>query len=327
MKPRPQVSVVVLPGTLTYTYAAIQEVFGVDYSRRFGSWYDLRLCGLEPGPVALDSGLTAHATHGLEGLYSADLVIVPGWRARPEECPPTPLLRAVRHAYANGARIMSVCSGAFVLGFAGLLNGRRSTTHWAHADQLQLLFPRTKVDPRALFVDDGRVFTSAGMSAAVDLALHVVRQDFGAQAASDLSRWLVLSGYRPGGQAQFVDSPLMTLPDDPVKTLLEWMRENLDKPLSVPDLAERLHVSPRTLTRRFGAATGMTPHQWLIRERLLQVQCLLETTDESVDRIARRCGFPSAATMRHLFRRQLGTTPQAYRTCFRARQSGEAEAC
>ena len=327
MTRRPQVAVVVLPGTLTYTFAAVQEVFGVDYSARFGSWYDFRLCGLEPGPVRLDSGLTADATYGLEGIYTADIVIVPGWRSRPEDCPPTPLLRALRLAYANGARVMSVCSGAFMLGFAGLLNGRRSTTHWAHADQLQELFPRTDVDPRALFVDDGRVSTSAGMSAAVDLALHVVRQDFGAQAASDLARWLVLSGYRPGGQAQFVDTPLMTLPDDPVKTLLEWMRENLDKPLSVPDLASRLHVSPRTLTRRFSAATGLTPHQWLIRERLLLVQCLLERTDESVDRIARRCGFPSAATMRHLFRRELGSTPQTYRSTFRDRQAAEAEAC
>ena len=323
---RPQVSVVVHPGTLTYTYAVVQEVFGVDYSERFGSWYDMRTCGLEPGPVQLDSGLTCQATHGLEGLYSADLVIVPGWRGRLDEIPPTPLLRALRHAYANGARVMSVCSGAFALGFAGLLNGRRSTTHWAHAEQLQALFPRTEVDSRALFVDDGRVATSAGMSAAVDLALHIVRQDFGAQAASDLARWLVLSGYRPGGQAQFVDFPLMALPDDPVKTLLEWMRENLERQLSVPDLAARLHVSPRTLTRRFSAATGMTPHQWLIRERLLAVQCMLETTDESVDRIARRCGFPSAATMRQLFRRQLGTTPQGYRSAFRARRSGEARA-
>jgi transcriptional regulator GlxA family with amidase domain len=319
------VAVAVVSGTAPFELATAVEVFGSDRSYLTPDWYSFKLCAAEPGPLHVQGGLLVETPYGIDDLVTADTVIVPAAGEQPEEH--GPLLEALRTAYKRGARIASICTGAYILAEAGLLDGRRATTHWAWAGDFAERYPAVDVDPNVLYVEDGRLFTSAGTAAGIDLCLHLVRQDLGTDIANAVARRMVVPPHRDGGQAQFVDAPLMTLPDDPVKTLLEWMRENLDKPLSVPDLAARLHVSPRTLTRRFSAATGLTPHQWLIRERLLLVQSLLERTDESVDRIARRCGFPSAATMRHLFRRELGSTPQTYRSAFRARQAAEAEAC
>ncbi|MFB9542381.1 GlxA family transcriptional regulator [Micromonospora sagamiensis] len=311
------VAMLAYPGGGSFDYVTVNEVFGVDYSHRFGSWYRTRACGLTPGPVELDGGVIVQAGCGLDEAERADLVVVPGW-TREHEVPPRELLATLRGAYRRGARIMSICTGAFVLGHAGLLDGRRVTTHWAMAPLLASLFPAATVEPRALFVDDRRVLTAAGMSAGMDLALHVVRGDFGADAAAALARRLVLAGYRSGGQAQFVDAPLGPEPDDPLPDLLDWLRQHLDQRWSLGSLGARVHMSPRTLSRRFHRLTGMSPHQWLLRERILAAQRLLESGDEPVAQIAVRTGMGSAGNLRHSFRRELGVSPQAYRTSFRA---------
>lgn len=314
----PRVAMLAYRGAGSFDYVTVNEIFGVDYSERFGDWYRTRACALTPGAITLDdSGVVVEATHGLDYAVAADLVVVPGWNGE-HEVPPAPLLAALRQAYAAGARIMSVCTGAFILGHAGLLDHRRATTHWSTAPLLASLFPAARVEPRALFVEDRRVLTAAGMSAGMDLALHVVRGDFGADAAATLARRLVLAGYRGGGQAQFVDVPLMACPTDPLPDLLDWMREHLDLPHSLDSLAGRAHLSPRTLTRHFQRLVGTSPQQWLNRERVLAAQRLLETSDEPIDRIASATGFGSSASMRAVFHRELGTSPRAYRTTFRS---------
>ncbi|MFJ8577881.1 GlxA family transcriptional regulator [Micromonospora sp. NPDC093277] len=315
----PGVAMLAYPGAGSFDYVTVNEIFGVDYSDRFGSWYRARTCGLVPGPVDLDGGVTVQAAYGLDDAERADLLVVPGW-TREREVPPQALLATLRRAHRRGARIMSICTGAFVLGHAGLLDHRRVTTHWAMAPLLAELFPAAMVDPRALFVDDRRVLSAAGMSAGMDLALHVVRGDFGADAAAALARRLVLAGYRSGGQAQFVDSPLSPDPDDPLPDLLDWMRQHLAQRWSLDSLAARVHMSPRTLARRFQRLTGTSPHRWLVRERILAAQRLLETGEESVDQIAARTGIGSASNLRHSFRRELGVSPQTYRTTFRSRR-------
>lgn len=314
----PTVAMLAYPGAGSFDFVTVNEIFGVDYSARFGSWYRTRTCAAVPGQVELDGGVTVHAPYGLDAAEAADLLVVPGW-TKEHEVPPRPLLTTVRRAHDRGARVMSVCTGAFLLGHAGLLDHRRVTTHWSTAPLLASLFPAARVDPRALFVDDRGVLTAAGMSAGIDLALHVVRGDFGADAAAALARRLVLAGHRSGGQAQFVDVPLDPDPGDPVPELLDWMRRHLDQPWSLTALGARAHMSPRTLARRFHRLTGMSPHRWLTRERVLAAQRLLETGDDSVERIARRTGLGSAANLRQTFRRELGVSPQAYRARFRSR--------
>ncbi|MFC0506547.1 helix-turn-helix domain-containing protein [Micromonospora costi] len=314
----PAVAMLAYSGAGSFDYVTVNEVFGVDYSPRFGTWYRTRTCALTPGPVAFDATVTVHAPYGLDVAETADLVIVPGW-TRETETPPGALLTTLRRAHRRGARIMSICTGAFVLGHAGLLDHRRATTHWSMAPLLASLFPAATVDPRALFVDDRGILTAAGMSAGVDLALHVVRGDFGADVAAALARRMVLAGYRGGGQAQFVDVPLAPDPGDPLPGLLDWVRQHLDQRWSLTSLGERVHMSPRTLARHFQRLTGMSPHQWLTRERVLAAQRLLETGDEPIDRIAARTGIGSAANLRQTFRREVGVSPRAYRTRFRSR--------
>jgi AraC family transcriptional activator FtrA len=314
----PRVALLAYPGAGGFDYVTVNEIFGVDYSNRFGSWYQTRTCALSPGNVELDTGVSVHAPYSLDEAERADLVVVPGWTAE-HEVPPEPLLTTLRRAHQQGARIMSICTGAFILGHAGLLNHRRATTHWSTAELLASLFPAAQVDPRPLFVDDSGILTAAGMSAGMDLALHVVRGDFGADAAATLARRLVLAGYRSGGQAQFVDFLLNPDPDDPLPELLDWMRQHLDQRWSLRSLSARVHMSPRTLTRHFQRITGTTPHQWITRERLLTAQRLLEAGDEPIEKIAARTGMGSAANLRQTFRRELGIPPQVYRTTFRSR--------
>ncbi len=319
----PDVAMLAYTGAGSFDYVTVYEIFGVDYSARFGSWYRTRTCAPTPGSVQLDGMVTVHAPYGLDEAESADLLIVPGW-TKEHEVPPRPLLTALRRAHRRGARIMSICTGAFILGHAGLLDHRRATTHWAMAPLLAELFPAASVDPRALFIDDRGILTAAGMSAGIDLALHVVRADFGADAAAALARRLVLAGYRAGGQAQFVDVPLGQEPDDPLPELLDWMRQHLDQRCSLSSLGARVHMSPRTLARHFHRLTGMSPHRWLTRERVLAAQRLLEVSDESMERIAERTGIGSATNLRQMFHRELGISPRTYRTQHRARESRKA---
>jgi transcriptional regulator GlxA family with amidase domain len=241
----------------------------------------------------------------------------------PADEPSAELLEAVRTAHARGARILSFCSGAFLLARAGLLDGRRATTHWMFADQLAERFPSVEVEPDVLYVVDGNVMTSAGTAAAIDLCLHVVRSDHGADVANAVARRMVVPPHRDGGQAQFIQAPVPTLAevDDPFRVTLDWALEHLDEPLTVEVLARRAAMSPRTFARRFVAITGTTPLQWLLRQRVLHAQRLLETTDQPIEWVASRCGFGTAAGMRIHFQRFVGTSPMAYRRTFQDAQA------
>jgi transcriptional regulator GlxA family with amidase domain len=230
------------------------------------------------------------------------------------------MLDALRAAHARGARLLSLCTGVFMIAAAGLLDGRRASTHWRHTDELASRYPNVKIDPRVLYVDDGDILTSAGTAAGVDLCLHVVRLDHGAEVANGVARRMVVPPHRDGGQAQFVDAPVAPACEEgeALSSVLGWMLEHLDMPMSVDTLAERAVMSPRTFARRFRAVTGTTPHQWLLAQRVLLAQRLLETTDEAVELLADRAGFGSAAALRLHFQRSVGTAPLAYRRTFRA---------
>lgn len=230
---------------------------------------------------------------------------------------PEEVLEALRRTVARGARVLSVCSGAFVLGAAGLLDGRRCTTHWRHADELARRYPEARVEPDVLYVDEGPVITSAGTAAGIDAALHLVRQAHGPAVANAIARRMVVPPHRDGGQAQYVKRPLPRTRCDTVGETLAWMEHHLDQELTVEQLADRTHMSPRTFARRFQQETGTTPYRWLLRQRVLLAQHLLETSDETMDMIAGRTGFGNAAALRHQFVRSLGTTPNAYRRTFR----------
>jgi AraC family transcriptional activator FtrA len=261
-------------------------------------------------------GLAVEVPLGLEALRGADTVIVAPF-SRPHD-PPEGLTAALVAAHRRGARIVSICTGAFVLAAAGLLDGRVATTHWHQAAQLAEMFPAVCVDANVLYVDGGDVLTSAGSAAGIDLCLHIVRRDFGAEVANRIARDMVVPPHRDGGQAQFVTEPFSGLPSsDPFADTLVWVQERLSDPLSVEDLARRSAMSPRTFARRFVATTGTTPHRWLIRQRVLLAQRLLETSDLGIDEIADRAGFGTATNLRQHFRSEVRASPAAYRRTFR----------
>lgn len=253
---------------------------------------------------------------GLERLARAGTVIVPAI-ADVDAPPPAGLLDAVRAAHDAGARMVSLCTGAFVLGAAGILDGRRATTHWAHTAELAARYPRVTVDPDVLYVDDGRVLASAGKAAAIDLCLHLIRRDHGSTVANAVARRLVVPPHRAGGQAQFVATPVPARDDHPLSALFPWVMRRLDQPLTVNDLARQAAMSSRHLARHFHAVTGTTPLQWLSEQRVRRAQQLLETTGDSVDVIARACGMGTAATLRRHFHRAVGVAPDACRRTFR----------
>ncbi|WP_422070668.1 helix-turn-helix domain-containing protein [Streptomyces hoynatensis] len=290
------------------------EIFDSAPAGFAGPWYRVALCGSEP--VRAGRFLLA-PEHGLDRLPQADTVIVPGW-ADVDRPPPGGLVDAVRAAHAAGARLASLCTGAFVLAAAGLLDGLRATTHWAHTGDLAARYPRVEVDPDVLYVDNGRVLTSAGKAAALDLCLHLVRLDHGSSAANAAARRLVVPPHRDGGQAQFVTTPLPAPRQQPLAELLSWVLERLDQPLTVEDLARRAGMSARNLGRHFRSATGTTPLQWLLVQRIRRAQELLETTDEDVEAVAAATGMGTAATLRRHFNRTVGVPPDAYRRTFRA---------
>jgi AraC family transcriptional regulator, transcriptional activator FtrA len=316
--PQPHVvAAVVHDGVSPFELSVACEVFGLDRSYFDDPWYQLLLCATVPPPVPTAvAGMAIDTPHTLDDLARADTVIVPSWDA--DRVPGPDLLEALRAAHDRGARLMSFCSGAFVLAHAGLLDGRRATTHWFYAERLAARFPDVDLDPDVLYVVDERVYTSAGTAAAIDLCMHVVRADRGAEIANALARRMVVPPHRDGGQAQFVQAPVPTCDAaDPFRATLDWAVEHLDQPLTVESLARRAAMSQRTFARRFVAVTGTTPLQWLLRQRVLHAQRLLETTDESVDRVAERCGFGTAAGLRAHFQRHVGTSPSAYRATFR----------
>ncbi|MCC9309630.1 helix-turn-helix domain-containing protein [Kitasatospora sp. RB6PN24] len=291
------------------------EVFGLDRSEEGLPVYDFALASERPGPLRTHAGFSVDVPHGVERLATADLVVVTAAGIRAEY--PSELCGALREAVERGARVLSICSGAFLLGAAGLLDGRRSTTHWRYTDHLAERFPLTTVEPDVLYVDEDPVITSAGTAAGIDACLHLVRKLQGAEVARGIARRMVVAAHRDGGQAQYISRPL---PDRPSTTsfgtVLDWMREELDRDWTVDQLAARAHMAPRTFARRFQQETGTTPLRWLIGQRVLYAQRLLEETDHPVEAVATRVGFGNAATLRHHFGRWVGTTPLAYRRAF-----------
>jgi transcriptional regulator GlxA family with amidase domain len=311
---------VTLPGMSPFEFGVICEVFGIDRSEHGGPIFDFHVTAAEPGPIRTKLGFDIVVHEDLSAADDADLIAIPAYEAglpiHPE------ILRVVREAEARGAWVLSVCSGAFVLGEAGILNGRRSTTHWMFADALARAYPDTQVDPDVLFVEDRRVVTGAGTAAGIDAALHIVRKELGAAAANIIARRMVVPPQRDGGQSQFIQSPVVECQSDSFALVTQWMMENLDQELTVDQLARKSLMSPRTFARRFRADLGTTPTAWLNRQRLLRAQQLLEETDRSLEEIAADTGFGGAAVMRHHFLKVLQTTPTAYRRAFGRRRVG-----
>ncbi|MDA8204512.1 MAG: helix-turn-helix domain-containing protein [Thermaerobacter sp.] len=307
---------IVMHGISEFDLGVVCEVFAAPPKDFEGPWYELILCSIDGPSVRTQSGLTLTIPHDLGPVAAADTVLVTDWPDTGQAIPHT-LIQTLQAAHARGARLVSFCTGAFALAAAGLLDGRRATTHWAWSAQLARQYPQITVDAQALYVDDGQILTGAGTAASVDLALHVVSQDYGANMANHVSRYLVAAPHRDGGQAQFIEAPVPAPNDDVLLApVLSWMVEHLADPLSVEQLAARVAVSPRTFLRRFQAATGTTPYHWVLRQRIFRAQQLLERTTESVERIAELCGFGSAASLRTHFRAIVGTAPLIYRRIF-----------
>jgi transcriptional regulator GlxA family with amidase domain len=323
------VAVVILDSFTPFELGVICEVFGVDRRDDGLPAYDFGVVAGEPGPIHSANGFAVEAPFGLERLRNADLVAIAAvsneriGRAPAEY--PEPLLAALRSCVARGARVLSVCNGAFVLGAAGLLDGRRCTTHWRHAAELARIFPDAKVDPSVLYVDEDPVITSAGTAAGIDACLYLVRREQGSRVANGIARRMVVPPHRDGGQAQYVERPLTEPTADTVQDVMNWMAGHLAEAVTVDQLAARALMSPRTFARRFVQETGTTPQRWLTGQRILLAQQLLEETDETVDVVAEHAGFGNATALRHHFRAWRATTPLAYRRVFRDR-SGMATA-
>lgn len=311
--------VVALVGGFVHPFelGVVSEVFGMDRSDEGLPTYRFAVCGPTPGMVETHAGFRVEVAHGLERLATADLVTVPAWSSA--ELPPDPrVVEALHAAVARGARVLTVCSGAFLLAASGLLDGRRATTHWRHAAALAAAYPAVEVHSEALYEVDGPFITSAGTAAGIDACLHLVRLEQGAAVATAIARRMVVPPHRTGGQAQYVETPVVAVDDrDDLAAVLEWTMQRLHEPLTVDDLAAHALMSPRTFARRFKDSTGTTPHQWLLEQRLLLAESLLEDTDMPVEQVAERVGFGGADTLRHHFARRRGVGPTAYRRAFR----------
>ncbi|HEY1642775.1 MAG TPA: helix-turn-helix domain-containing protein [Streptosporangiaceae bacterium] len=302
------------PPQSPFELACAAEVFGT-IRPEVPAYYDFTVCAERPGPLPTTLGYALVVDAGLAALQEADTVVVPGWEPPGGPVPPG-VLDALRAAHRRRARIVSICTGAFVLARAGLLDGRRATTHWRRVGELAAAFPAVQVDPDVLYVDHGDVATSAGTGAGIDLCLHLVRTDHGSAYASQIARSMVLPPHREGSQRQYAIEPAPARPDDSLAALLEWATARLGTPLTLAMLARRAGLSSRTLARRFAGQLGISPGQWLLRQRLDAARALLEETDLPVDAIASRTGLTSAANLRRRFRTAYGTTPGAYRRAF-----------
>jgi AraC family transcriptional activator FtrA len=311
-----RVSVLAYDGMSAFELGIVTEVFGLPRPEFDVPWYELTICAEGPGSVRVVGGASLSTPHGLDTFAESDTVIVPG--VPDVSADPSPeLVAALRRAHRNGARIMSICSGAFALAGAGLLNGRRATTHWRYAEKFRHRYPDVQLDPDVLYIDDGALLTSAGSAAGLDLCLHVVRRDHGATIANAVARRLVIQPHRDGGQAQFIETPIAADPDDDrIAGSMTWALANLTDAISVETLAARAHMSPRTYLRHFARATGTTPIRWLIDQRVQASLALLETTGTPIEKIAEAVGFDTAVTYRHHFNQIMRTSPSAYRRAF-----------
>ncbi len=325
------VAVLALNPVASFEIGVLCEIFGTDRTVDGFPGYKFSLCSDGAAPLQTEAGFSLLPNADLNALDNADLIAIPGcppgFRVHPtageadgikNAVLPQEAIDALKRAHERGAWILSMCTGAFALGYAGLLDGRRCTTHWRHAGQLAEYFPAAEVVPDRLYVQDGRIITGAGTAAGIDACLHLIRQEHGAGVANKLARRMVVAPHRAGGQAQFIEAPVPdTAAADGLQPLLEWMLTHLDAQLTVDELAQRSHMAPRTFARRFRAETGASPHDWLTHQRVLFARRLLEETDLPIEQIAARAGFGDAATLRHHFTRRAGTTPQHYRQQFK----------
>lgn len=310
-----QVAVLAYDGVNAFELGLAVEVFGLP--NMGPDWYHVAVCAECPGvPLAAGSGVKIVAEFGFSSLQQAGTIIVPGWQDI-DAAPPDALLDALCSAHARGVRIASICSGVFVVAAAGLLGGRRVAAHWAHAEALGRKHPSLRVDSDVLYVDEGDILSSAGRAAGLDLCVHIVRKDFGAEVANEVARRLVIPAHREGGQAQFIPRAVWAESDSLVE-MRAWIRDHLDEDLTIADLSAKARMSRRTFIRRFEEATGVPPGEWVLQERTAQARALLEATGMSVEEVATAVGFGSADALRHHFRTRLDTSPARYRVGFRA---------
>ncbi|MEL7974465.1 helix-turn-helix domain-containing protein [Isoptericola sp. F-RaC21] len=316
------VAVLVRDGVMPLELGAVHQLFGVARGSDGERLYDVRTCAAVPGPVRTDADFSIDVPHGPQVLARADTVVVPASHALDDTGTGTDTVAAggdvagLLSTVRPEARVASICTGAFALARAGLLDGRRATTHWLSAERFRREFPAVELDPDVLFTEDGRVFTSAGEAAGIDLCLHLIRSDHGAAVANDVARRTVVPPFRDGGQAQFVDVPVPAPTGGHTGPARSWALEHLDETLSLDDLARHASMSTRTFTRRFRREVGVSPGAWLLQQRLLRARDLLERSELPVDAVARRAGFGTGASLRQHFARALGTSPAAYRATF-----------
>jgi AraC family transcriptional activator FtrA len=310
-----KIAVLAYEGLNTFDFGIAVGLFGL-FRPESDHWYSISVCGLGKRPLRASSGVLVVPRRGLACMQEADTIVIPGW-CNPDVLPPPRLVRMLRMAHQRGARLVSICSGAFVLAATGLLNDRRATTHWKFSDKLSKLYPQIKVESDVLYVDEEDILTSAGGAAGIDLCLHIIRKDFGTVVANNVARHLVVSPHREGGQAQFIDKPVGEEAHPWLAHLLEWSASNLQTEITVERLALEANVSRRTLSRRFVGATGLSPHRWITSLRVRRGKDLLETTALSIEEVAEQCGFQSGALLRHHFREQVKISPRTYRDHFR----------
>ncbi|MGB3352395.1 MAG: helix-turn-helix domain-containing protein [Mycobacterium sp.] len=315
------VAILAYDGMSGFESGVAAEIFGMtELSERFSAglvspWYSVKLCSEQP-EIRLLGGATVRTSYGLDDLAAADTVVIPSVSDVAQPISPE-LVSAIRAADSRGARLVSICSGAFALAAAGVLDGRSATTHWIYVDLLRERYPAITIDPAPLYVDNGRVLTSAGCAAGLDLCLHIVRSDHGARVANDVARRLVIAPHRGGGQAQYIETPVPEpTTDGRIAAGMAWALENLDSTITLDDLAAQSTMSRRSYLRQFAKATGTTPIKWLIAQRIQASLALLESSSFSVEQIADRVGFDSPVTYRYHFVRQMRTTPSEYRACF-----------
>lgn len=312
------IAVIAFNGISPFHLSVPCAVFGEDRTGACVPKFEILVCSAEKNKLQTSAGFTIQTHYGLKDLPKAAIIIVPSWR-NPSELPPKTLLDALRRAHLRGAQIVGLCLGSFVLAAAGLLDNRKATTHWFWTDELARRYPLISVDPNVLYVDDGNIITSAGTAAAIDCCLHMLRQRYGAKAANQVARRMVVSPHRQGGQAQYIQQPVRDISTiDHFAKVLDWTRKNLDKTHSLDSLAERALMTRRTFTRRFRQVMGVTVGQWLLGQRLSLAQQLLETSDGTIDLIAEKAGFGSPATLRQHFSHAFKISPSNYRREFRA---------
>lgn len=305
-------------GLCAFEFGIVAEVFGLARPEMGPDWYRFHVCTERPGRLTTNAGLAVEVTAGLEALATAGTIVIPGWRTQ-APAPSPALLEALLAAHARGARLVTICSGAFLLAATGLLDGRRATTHWRYADALQAAYPAVTVDAEMLYAADGTLFTSAGSAAGIDLLLHIVRQDFGPNAANSVARRMVVAAHRSGGQAQFIERPVPLHSHSQLAALLDRVRADPARAWSIATMAGQAVMSRRTFARRFHEATGMTPGAWLIAQRVEAARTLLETSRLSIERVAAASGLGSAANLRQHFAAQIGIPPALYRKQFQRR--------